>query len=290
MTTQATDSIETSFIKTITTENFDSDVIQASASIPVLIVFWADWCESCKGLLPIVESFATAFGGAFILAKINADEQPQLAQQVGVQNLPTCVLIKEGQMLDHFVGLQKEEDVKLFLEKHIQPIGPSIIEQADDMVAQGRIDEALAMLQSAWLADEKNGSLIAKLIETLLVGERLEDAKALAASLKEELKLDLEVKKVLALLELEEQAENLPETAALEATYKADPSSKNAHELAIVYNATRQFEPAFELLIKVMQTDKAYTDVRPTLLDMFKTVADVEMVTNYRRKMYALMY
>ena len=82
----------------------------------------------------------------------------------------------------------------------------------------------------------------------------------------------------------------MPELLELEAKHQANPSSKSAHELAIAYNQAKRYEQAFELLIGVMQSDRAYTEVRPTLLDMFNTVKDAALVTTYRRKMYTLMY
>ena len=94
-------------------------LIDESMTRPVVVDFWADWCGPCKQLMPILEKLADEYQGAFLLAKVNADEQQMLAQQLGVRSLPTVMVIKEGQPIDGFSGAQPESAVREMLDKHL---------------------------------------------------------------------------------------------------------------------------------------------------------------------------
>ena len=92
------------FIVNIDESNAARLLIEESQVRPVVVDFWADWCEPCKVLMPMLEKIATEYQGAFLLAKVNADEQQNIAQQFGVRSLPTVMVIKDGQPVDGFAG------------------------------------------------------------------------------------------------------------------------------------------------------------------------------------------
>ena len=106
----------------ITIENFEQEVVTASLSQPVLVDFWAPWCGPCKAIGPILEKLETEYGGAFKLAKINSDEEQQLAGAFGIKSIPTVVLMKNGQPVDGFMGAVPEGKVREFLDKHVQAL------------------------------------------------------------------------------------------------------------------------------------------------------------------------
>ena len=106
----------------ITLENFEQDVIAASMSQPVLVDFWAPWCGPCKSIGPILEKLEVEYGGGFTLAKVNSDEEQQLASAFGVRSIPTIVLMKNGQPVDGFMGALPEGKVREFLDKHVQAL------------------------------------------------------------------------------------------------------------------------------------------------------------------------
>ena len=103
-----------------TLENFQEKVMQASMETPVLVDVWADWCEPCKQLMPHLEKLATEYKGAFLLAKVNADEQQELSGHLGVRSLPTVILVKGGQAVDGFNGALPEGEIRKVLEKHVE--------------------------------------------------------------------------------------------------------------------------------------------------------------------------
>ena len=110
----------------ITLQNFEADLINASMQQPVLLDIWAPWCGPCKALGPVLEKVETAYEGRFVLAKLNSDEQPEIAGQLskmfGVRSIPFCVLFKDGQPVDGFVGALFEGEVRGFLDKHVASV------------------------------------------------------------------------------------------------------------------------------------------------------------------------
>lgn len=134
----------------VTIESFESEVIEASMHTPVLVDFWAPWCGPCRTLGPILEKLETDYKGRFKLAKIDSDQEQQIAGMFGVRSIPTCVLMFQGQPVDGFMGALPEGQVREFLDKHLPPAGPEEetpaaeedqAEAADDNDLQARLDK-----------------------------------------------------------------------------------------------------------------------------------------------------
>ena len=148
----------------ITLQNFESDLLQDSIKQPILLDIWAPWCGPCKSLGPLLEKLETAYEGRFKLAKLNSDEQPeiagQLSQAFGVRSIPFCVLFDQGQPVDGFVGAIPEGEIRAFLDKHVpgadELAGESELEAAEALLAEGDTDAALARLQEAVAIDPAN--------------------------------------------------------------------------------------------------------------------------------------
>ena len=118
------------FIKDTTTRNFGEDVIAASQEVPVIVDFWAPWCGPCMQLGPAIEKAVTEAAGEVKLIKLNIDDNPEIAQQMGIQSIPAVFAFKNGQPVDSFVGAVPESEIKAFLKRLVGDIGPSPIERA----------------------------------------------------------------------------------------------------------------------------------------------------------------
>jgi putative thioredoxin len=163
----------------ITIENFEQEVIAASMSQPVLVDFWAPWCGPCKALGPVLEKLETAYGGAFKLAKINSDEEQQIAGAFGIRSIPTVVLMKNGQPVDGFMGALPEGQVREFLDKHVQAL--AVEEEEEEPAPQEEVEadpEALLeRLQHAVATDPANDDARFDYVKALLLARREPDAR-----------------------------------------------------------------------------------------------------------------
>jgi len=169
----------------ITTENFETEVIQASMSLPVLVDFWAPWCGPCKALGPILEKLETAYEGRFVLAKINSDEQQELAGAFGIRSIPTCVLMMGGKPVDGFMGALPEGKLREFLDKHLPGEGQlqaqAEAEEAQEHLESGDIDSAIARMDKALQADPTNDELRYDYVKLLIGTGHLNEAAAVLA-------------------------------------------------------------------------------------------------------------
>jgi putative thioredoxin len=172
----------------ITTENFETEVIHASMSVPVLVDFWAPWCGPCKSLSPILEKLETAYEGRFVLAKINSDEQQELAAAFGIRSIPTCILMMGGKPVDGFMGALPEGKLREFLDKHLpgenQLQAQDVADEAQEHLESGDIASALQRMAQAVAADPANHELRYDYVKLLIgTGHLAEAAGALAPGL-----------------------------------------------------------------------------------------------------------
>lgn len=165
----------------VTVENFEDEVVAASMNVPVLVDFWAPWCGPCKSLGPVLEKLETEYAGRFKLAKIDSDQEQQIASMFGIRSIPTCVLLMEGRPVDGFMGALPEGQVRAFLDKHI-PSAEAIEsgmeeDEAMQALSSGDADTALEKLQHAVATDPGNDDARFDYIKLLLQLGHDDDAK-----------------------------------------------------------------------------------------------------------------
>ena len=170
----------------ITLDNFQADLIDASANQPVLLDIWAEWCGPCKQLGPLLEKVERDYDGRFLLAKLDADKVPQIAQQLsqmfGVRSIPFCVLFSGGQPVDGFVGAVPESQIREFLDKHVpaeeELASADEAEAAQELLASGDPDAALIKLQEALAVNPANDDARFDYVKLLIGAGHLDDAAA----------------------------------------------------------------------------------------------------------------
>ncbi len=246
----------------ITTENFETEVIQASATTPVLVDFWAPWCGPCKSLMPLLEKLETEYAGGFVLAKVNSDEQQQIAGMFGVRSIPTCVLMVNGQPVDGFMGALPEGQLRAFLEKHIPSPEQAEAAQEEEAALQALeaedADTALEKLQHAVATDPSNDDVRFDYVKLLLQLGRTDDAKVAFAPV---------IGKAAGIRRLDSlqrwmQAIDAPaDLAALDAAIaanKRDFAARLARAQALM--AQQQWTAALDELLEILMRDKNWND------------------------------
>jgi putative thioredoxin len=278
----------------VTAENFQSLVIENSFKQPVLVDFWAAWCNPCQMLMPVLSKLADEYKGAFVLAKVNSDEQGELAAQAGVRSLPTVKLFVNGQIVDEFMGALPESEVKKFLDQYIESESDKVLQAAMVAYSEGRPQEALTMLNNALAADPNNAGLkinIAKLVAN--EGDH-DSAIALLDSLSGEDKNLPAARELLAQLKIAGQLKDAGDPAELQQRLEKNPDDLDAlYKLSNIHIASANYEAAFEALLHIMRKDRSFNDEagRKGLLNLFDMLGtDNPLVSKYRRKMFTLLH
>lgn len=280
-----------------TAANFEAEVLQRSLQTPVLIDFWAEWCGPCKALGPILEKLADAYGGAFVLAKVDVDAEQELGAAFQIRSIPTVVLVKDGQLVDGFQGALPEGQLRQFLEHHgIAQAGGADATAGDDAVAPeaAPADPAAEVdrLRAAAAAEPDKPELGLELALALLKAGDGEEAERLLADLPAELAGDPRATRARTRLGFAAQLREAPPAAALDAALAADPGDLQARHLRGLHHLVAgEDEAALEQFLQMLERDKTYADGLPrkALLDAFQAIEDTALVGRYRRRMASLL-
>ncbi|MEM1140669.1 MAG: thioredoxin [Pseudomonadota bacterium] len=285
-------------IKDIDTAQFEDDVLRASMDVPVIVDFWAPWCGPCKTLTPILEKAVTAARGAVRLVKINIDENQALAGQMGIQSIPTVAAFKGGRPVDGFMGALPESQIKAFIERLAGEIGPS---PADMLMEEARAafaaeDFATAAQTFAAVLQEEPGNpeALGELARCYLAVGDAERAGEMLALVPPEARDHPSVKGAQAELDLSAQAADSDEVQALRAKIAQAPSDKPARlELAAALAADGQREEAMDLLLALVEEDRAWNDeaARKQLLSLFEALGPTHDLTKQgRRRLSSILF
>jgi putative thioredoxin len=275
-----------------TAATFEAEVMARSMETPVLVDFWAPWCAPCKQLKPVLEKLAAEYGGGFVLAKVNSDDEMQLASLFGVRSLPTVVLLKGGRPIDGFMGAQPEPALREFLRQHgVEPLGAAADEAPVESVMEPEV--RIATLRAQVAAEPDKHELKLDLAVLLAATGEVDEAGQLLDALPSELAADDRAKTVRATLGFAAQLKDAPPRADLERRLVADPADLEARHLLGVHKLVAgEDERALQDFLELLERDKTWQDGLPRrlLIDAFAVIGDADLVGRYRRKMASLLF
>ncbi|MEJ6785274.1 thioredoxin [Aminobacter sp. Piv2-1] len=285
-------------IKDTTTAGFAADVIQESRKQPVLVDFWAPWCGPCKQLTPVIERVVQAAGGRVKLVKMNIDDHPAIAGQLGIQSIPAVIAFKNGQPVDGFMGAVPETQIREFIDRVAGKGGGAQVEDAMAAAAEARAAgdlQAAAQMYDAVLAQAPdNVDAIAALADLLFEAGDSAGAEEVLAQVPEGKKDAAPIASVRAKLALAEQAASLGDAAELERRIAENPKDHQARfDLAMIQNAKGQRTEAADNLLAIVKADRSWNDdgARAQLLQLFEAWGMTDEVTlATRRKLSSLLF
>jgi putative thioredoxin len=287
------DATKTQWVTDVGDADFEKQVLQRSRQVPVVVDFWAEWCGPCKQLGPLLEKAAADRKGKFILAKVNVDEAPRLAQYFRIESIPAVLAFKDGQAVNGFVGLLPESDLKMFLDDLAGPaagdplVKAAALEEKDPAAAEKIYRDALA-------ADDANHPARLGLARVLVATKRDDDALKVLEIVPDAGEGGAEALKLRRTIEMRKAAATAGDEADLRKKIAADPDNAQLLlELGNILATKSQYEPALETLLKAAELDKELGRgaVRELMVKVFEIVGvRSELADRYRDALRGLLY
>jgi putative thioredoxin len=284
---------ESAYIRDVTTDQFDAEVVQRSLKGPVLVDFWAPWCGPCQQLIPVLEKLAEDYNGAFVLTKVNVDTEQQLAVALQIKSVPTVMLVKDGQLVDGFPGALPESQVREFLAHH--GVVPAEAAEEVPLEPEPPADPAdeVARLTAAIEAEPDKQELKLDLALALLrIGES-DQARTLLDSLSADLAADDRAKRAHAQLDFASALKDAPPAGELQRRLQANPDDHAARRLlGIGLIVAGQNEAGLVQLLELLRRDRDWSGGLPrkALLAAFQVIDDPDMVSGARRRMASILF
>jgi putative thioredoxin len=287
-------------IKDVTTASFKADVLSASLRQPVLVDFWAPWCGPCKQLAPALEKAVADAKGKVTLVKMNIDDHPQIAGQLGIQSIPAVIAFDKGQPVDGFMGALPESQVRGFIERLVGPLSggaDALIAKAEAAAAAGDAAGAASLYARVLTEDETNAKAIGGLAKLHIEAGDLAQAKgvlSMASPPAPGKDPDPAIAAAQAALQIAEQAASVGDLGALMKRIADHPDDHQARfELALALNAKGDRAGATDRLIEIIKRDRNWNDdgARKQLLQFFEAWGLMDASTiAARRKLSAIWF
>jgi putative thioredoxin len=255
----------------VSVADFDDKVLAASRSVPVVVDFWAPWCQPCRILKPILEKLASEFGGRFILAKVNSDENQELSMRYGVRGIPAVKAFVNGEMVDEFTGALPEGQIREFIERLVPSPAEPLRLQALEAHQRGDLEGARKLMGDAINLDPANDASYLDYIELSLEAGAFDEAKEILDAVRDRCRDRGRVEALDAQLRLASGGGD-GDTSALREKVDADPENLDVRlQLANALAVARDYRPALEQLLEIVRRDRKWNDEagRKTMLTLF---------------------
>ena len=283
--------MNTNNIVNVTLENFQQVILVGSQDKLVMVDFWADWCEPCKQLMPVLEKIAAEYPNDLVLAKIDCEAEQQLAAQFGIRSLPTVALFKDGQAIDGFAGVEPEAAIRARLEPHLPKAEDESLTQAQALLAEENYADAYSAAKQAYDLNSERVDVRLVLAEAAARVGRIEQAKELIGTISMA-DHDQSYHHVLSLIELAEQAADSPELRQLQQQVEAQPEQFELRlELAAKLVEVQRYEEALEHIFFVLSRELGFANAKEQALRVINSLpAGDPLAAAYRRKLYSMLY
>jgi putative thioredoxin len=286
-------------IKDVTTASFETDVIAASMEAPVVVDFWAPWCGPCKQLAPALEKAVAATRGKVRLAKINIDENPDLAQALRIQSIPTVYAFFQGRPVDAFQGALPESQVKQFVDRLAAQGGAddglaAALDQAAQLVAAGDTEQAITLYRAILGEIPETPAAFLGLIKALLAEDDLDEARNVLGQVPKAIAGHADIAAAKAAIDLAEQASNAGPIGPLLDAVNRDPADHRARiELATALYAGGKHQEAIDHLLESIKRDRAWNEeeARKQLVKYFEARGPKDPITVAgRRRLSSILF
>ena len=284
-------------IKDVSAATFMADVVEESMKRPVIVDFWAPWCEPCKTITPVLEKLVKNAGGLVILAKVNVDENQEIAAQMRVQSIPAVFAFSGGQPVDGFTGAVQESQIKAFIDKLLAGKKPPIegaLEEAKAALDAGDGQTASDIYREIQSHDPENMEALGGIIRSAVVLGDVETAREIADSLEDSFKQKPDIASAISALELAELGDDAGDITALEDQIKANENDHQArYDLACALSAIGRNQEAVDHLLELIGRDRAWNDEagRVQLLKVFEALGSADpVVMDGRRRLSSVLF
>ncbi len=287
-----------SFVIEINQDQFLEEVVEKSKTIPVIVDFWAPWCEPCKQLTPILENIVNKKKGKVILAKVNIDENQGIASQLNIQSIPTVYGFVDGKPIDAFQGAQPESKVENMVNKMIDATPgneiPKLLEDADQLFVNQKFEESLKIFESLVTMDSGNPKIISGILRCLLQLKRYDDANVMIDSLDEEMLLTEEIVKIRKLLDnSKNRGPDMIDEKLINEVNDDPLNMEKRFNLATNYLSSNENEKGFNELLKLYEQNPNWNEeaAKKKLLEFFDLLGfNDPNVVEARRKLSRMMF
>ena len=287
----------------VTADNFMEEVITASQTQPVVVDFWAEWCEPCKQLMPMLEAAIAKTNGAVKLAKLNIDAEGNnaIAAQLRVQSVPTVYAFFNGQPVDGFTGAQPQSAIDDFVKKlealngGEQKSAQDLLEEADTAIGAKDYDLAMQIYQEVLSQKPDETQALAGMVRCLIGKGEVEVAKEMLEAMTPEIQESEAIKAVKNMLATAEKASEFAgQREAFEERIAKNPNDPEAHyELGLALYGSGDHVAAMEALLQSMRVDIGWNDdaARLQLLEIFEVLGQsAPEVIAARRQLSSLLF
>lgn len=286
----------------VITENFMAEVIERSKETPVIVDFWAPWCEPCKQLTPIIEKIIKEKNGNVILAKMNIDESPEVAQQLKIQSVPAVMAFNDGQPVDGFVGVQPEKNISEFVNKISSLKNSSTIEEninaGKKYIDEGDLETAALVFSEILKIESENISAKSLLARCLLRSDQLSEAENLINNISPDAEKNQDYVSVRSEVEIFKNAKNNPisnkQEEELKESIKNNPKNYQLKlDLAKLLVAKGENENAINELLEIIEVDAKWNDgaARKQLIEIFNILGNENiLVIEGRKKLSSMLF